>query len=87
MSDDESEWIETHQPDYRKPTMKELQDTDPMPFGQHRNTPMQDVPAKYLHYLHTTGIQQDTQPDRKQVADYIRRNLSALQQEYKDGIW
>lgn len=67
--------------------MKELDDTDPMPFGQHAGKAMSEVPARYLHYLATTGIQQDSRPDRKQVADYIRRNISALQQEYKDGIW
>lgn len=64
--------------------MKELEDTDPMPFGKHRNEPMQDVPANYLHYLWTNGKKEDK---RCPVADYIRRNLSALQQEYKDGIW
>lgn len=64
--------------------MKELEDTDPMPFGMHRGEPMQDVPAKYLHYLWTNGKKEDR---RCPVADYIRRNLSALQQEYKDGIW
>lgn len=64
--------------------MTELQDTDPMPFGKHRGEPMQDVPANYLHYLWTSGKREDR---RCPVADYIRRNLSALQQEYKDGIW
>lgn len=67
--------------------MKELADTDPMPFGQYRGDPMEKVPAKYLHYLHTTGIQEDKRPDRMQVADYIRRNKSALETEYKDAIW
>lgn len=64
--------------------MKELEDTDPMPFGKHRGEPMQDVPANYLHYLWTNGKREDR---RCPVADYIRRNISALQQEHKDGIW
>lgn len=45
---------------------------------------MQDVPASYFHYLWSNGMKDDKQSD---VADYIRRNLSALRQEYKDGIW
>lgn len=63
---------------------KELTDTDPMPFGQHKGAPMQDVPARYLHYLWINGKKQD---NRCPVANYIRRNLTALQQEYRDGIW
>ncbi len=62
-----------------------LTDLSPMPFGKHRNVPMQDVPARYLHWLWTEGGKKDDQ--RCPVADYIRRNLSALQQEYRDGIW
>lgn len=64
--------------------MKELQDTDPMPFGMHQGKPMQDVPARYLHFLWTDGFKDNKHSN---VADYIRRNLSALKQEYKDGIW
>lgn len=70
--------------------MTPLQDTDKMPFGQYGPQPrgngslMQDVPAKYLHYLWTNGKKNDKQCP---VADYIRRNLAALQMEHKDGIW
>lgn len=66
--------------------MKQLQDTDPMPFGMYKRdkTPMQDVPASYLHWLWTTGLKDDKQSP---VADYIRRNLEALKQEHPDGIW
>ena len=64
--------------------MKQLQDTDPMPFGAHKGVPMQDVPAQYFHYLWTTGKEHDKQCP---VADYIRRNKVALEQEYEDGIW
>ena len=45
---------------------------------------MQDVPASYFHYLWTNGMKEDKQSN---VADYIRRNLNALRQEHKDGVW
>ena len=61
-----------------------LQDTDKMPFGKYKGEPMQDVPASYLHWLWSTGKEHDKLCP---VADYIRRNMTALQQEYTDGIW
>lgn len=64
--------------------MKELQDTDPMPFGKHKGKLMQDVPAYYLHYLWANGAEEDMEGE---VADYIRRNKSALEKEYPNGIW
>ena len=63
---------------------KELTDTDLMPFGKHKGLPMMDVPANYLFWLWTNGKEHDKQCP---VADYIRRNLTALQQEHTDGIW
>lgn len=63
--------------------MNELADTDPMPFGKHKGEPMEKVPASYLHWLWING----KKDDGSQVADYIKRNLSALQQEYPDGVW
>ena len=35
--------------------MKQLQDTDPMPWGKWKGKPMQDVPADYLFWLWTNG--------------------------------
>ena len=61
-----------------------MNDTDPMPFGKHKGQPIQDVPASYLHWLWANGKKDDKQCP---VADYIRRNLHALKQEYPDGIW
>jgi uncharacterized protein (DUF3820 family) len=61
-----------------------LEDTDKMPFGQHKGEPMQDVPAKYFHYLWNDGLRHDKRSD---VADYIRRNIDALKLEHPDGIW
>jgi len=65
--------------------MKELTDLDPMPFGKYKGTPMQDVPASYLHWLWTNGKKEETKTDA--VADYIKRNLDVLRHEHEDGIW
>lgn len=64
--------------------MKPLTDLSPMPFGKYKGEPMQDIPAYYLHYLWTNGKKEDKLCP---VADYIRRNITALKQEYPDGIW
>ena len=64
--------------------MVEFNDTDLMPFGKHIGVPMQDIPASYLHYLWTNGMESDK---LSPVAGYIRRNLNALKKEYPDGIW
>jgi len=66
------------------PKQENLNDTDKMPFGQHRGTLMQDVPASYFHWLWTNGMKDDK---HRPVADYIRRNLEALKKEHPDGIW
>lgn len=62
-----------------------LTDLSPMPFGKHRNTPMQDVPASYLHWLYTEGGHGNNKQSK--VGDYIRRNIEALKKEYPNGIW
>lgn len=64
--------------------MSVLEDWDVMPFGKHKNRPMQDVPASYFHWLWTQGKKDDKECP---VADYIRRNISALKQETPDAIW
>jgi hypothetical protein len=48
---------------------------------------MEKVPADYLHYLWHNGIKDNTEEDRKQVADYISRNMKVLKLENKDLIW
>lgn len=55
-----------------------------MPYGKYKGQLMQDVPASYLHWLWGDGKKNDIQDP---VADYIRRNLSALKQEHPDGLW
>jgi len=66
-------------------TMKQLEDTDLMPFGKHKGIPMSDVPASYLHYLWNNGMKKETKTSN--VADYIARNIEALEEENKDLIW
>lgn len=71
--------------------LKQLEDLDWMPFGKYyvSRTPMQEVPASYLHYLWTHGIKVDLQMNTPQgkVARYIQKHLSHLKQEHPDGIW
>jgi len=55
----------------------------PMPFGKHKGTPMQDVPASYLFWLWTN----DVQGHHGQIKKYIEENLNELKQNYPDGIW
>lgn len=64
----------------------ELTDDSIMPFGKYKatNTPMQDVPASYLHWLWQNGLKNQKNSN---VADYIRRNLDVLAEEHPDGIW
>jgi hypothetical protein len=64
--------------------MKEMQDTDRMPFGKYKGVLMQEVPASYFHWLWVSGKHSD---QFCPVADYIRRNLNALKQEHPDGLW
>lgn len=62
-----------------------LRDTDPMPCGAHQGTPMQDVSARYLHWIYTNIT--STPPHWSRVVAYIEENLSALKLEHRDGIW
>lgn len=65
--------------------MKQLQDDSPMPFGKHKSVHMEKVPAKYLHWLWTNGL--ESAIETSDVADYIARNIEALRLEYPNGIW
>jgi len=62
-----------------------LNDLSPMPFGQYKGKPWQDVPASYFHWLWTSANLKDDQVS--DAAAYIRQNLSALKLEYPNGIW
>lgn len=60
-----------------------LTDYDRMPFGQHKNEKMANVPAKYLLWLYDEW----TQPNprfgfvNKDVKAYIEENMDVLKQE------
>lgn len=56
-----------------------LTDTDPMPFGKHKGVPMQDVPAKYLLWLHNEGC------SNLLVANYIHNSMDAIKMEIEEG--
>jgi uncharacterized protein (DUF3820 family) len=62
----------------------EYDDLTPMPFGEHRGKPLQDVPAAYLHWYYT---QRDPGRTNPSLIRYIEKNLEALKKEYPDGIW
>ncbi len=68
-----------------KTATRNLKDTDPMPFGKHQGTPMQDVPASYLHWLWVEEGVQDNKFHR--LHGYIKRSLGALRMENPDLIW
>lgn len=55
-----------------------------MPFGEHEDKPMSEVPACYLHWLWVNGKKEDASCP---VSAYIKRNLIALKEEFPDGIW
>lgn len=55
-----------------------LTDTDPMPFGKFKGTPMQDVPASYLSWLKEEGC------SNPMVANYIHNAWAAIQMELKE---
>ena len=60
-------------------------DLTPMPFGKYKGTPMQDVPASYLHWLYHNSEFYNQQG--LGIKKYIDDNMSALKQEDKDLIW
>lgn len=66
----------------------------PMPFGKYgprgEGLSMAEVPAEYLHWLwRESGFANFGRlvGDSGSVADYIRRNLVALENEYPIGAW
>lgn len=71
-----------------------------MPFGVHKDKPIQDVPASYLHWLWTdaglkkesgdlerSAFNQNRATSRTKLANYIWNNLHRLKLEHSDGIW
>jgi hypothetical protein len=62
---------------------KQLGDDDLMPFGKYKGTPLQDIEARYFHYLWQNGMKKERTP----VAEYIRKSIHAFQVENPDLIW
>lgn len=61
-----------------------INDLDPMPFGKYKGTPMQDVPASYLHWVwHNTT----TDNCNGSLYSYIKFSVSALKDEDPDKLW
>lgn len=73
--------------------MEELTDKSPMPFGEHKDKPMEEVPADYFHFLWTKGGYKSllkasgSISNRHKVARYIQSRLNHLRSEHPDGIW
>jgi hypothetical protein len=67
--------------------MKLLKDTDPMPFGKHKGTPLANVPAKYLLWLWKEvffdKIASPSDYFRYPLSKYIHENLHVLESEIK----
>lgn len=57
---------------------RQLNDDSLMPFGKHKGLKLSEVPASYLFYLWTNGLETDYTSD---IADYIRRNWDAFCKE------
>jgi uncharacterized protein (DUF3820 family) len=55
-----------------------MTDTDLMPFGKYKGTPLVSVPAHYLIWLH------EKHRATKEVEIYILMNWDALQKEISD---
>lgn len=53
-----------------------LNDTDPMPWGKYKGTPMANVPASYLLWLHENNKANDYP-----VKKYIANNFEVLKKQ------
>lgn len=64
--------------------MNKLTDQSPMPFGKHKDKPMEKVPASYLLWL-WEECEVWNQPERD-IHHYIVDNLTALTKECPNYI-
>ena len=55
-----------------------------MPFGKHKDTIMQDIPASYLHWLWENGLKNEKDSP---VHKYIVNSMGVLESENPDLIW
>jgi hypothetical protein len=60
-----------------------LKDSDPMPFGPHKDLRMDEVPATYLDYLRDANWLHRWPG----VEEYIERNAKAIDQEMEEAEW
>ena len=60
-----------------------LEDNSPMPFGQYENTPMDQVPARYLKWIMDNVFKSNKGKgaDSEAVRQYIIRNWGRIKQE------
>ena len=56
---------------------KPLTDTCSMPFGEHADKDMEDVPASYLIWYYD----QNFPNQNKRVMEYVKENMDALRKE------
>jgi len=65
-----------------------LTDQSAMPFGCHKDEPMEKVPASYLLYLWEEFLwpERGHNEQRQSVRDYIVRSFSALETEAPNSI-
>jgi hypothetical protein len=82
------EYINDERPQAVSPSkvrvFRQMKDSDPMPFGEHRGTPIGQVPASYLDHLRDANWL-DRYPA---VAEYIERNGKAIDKELDErGSW
>ena len=67
----------------------ELEDSSPMPFGQHEKTEMKDVPAKYLLWMNDNLVEreqggQKLRDDEKAVMSYVQERIEAIELEAEE---
>jgi hypothetical protein len=76
-----------------------FEDTDPMPFGEHKDELLDDVPARYLVWLWREGLQDeygrsnvykeelpDWMKSKAKLANYIWNSKQALEMEIGESI-
>lgn len=73
--DEKREWYDTT-----------MTDETPMPFGKHKGKPMQRVPADYLLWLWEGTNSPMLHKEKGGLANYIRTNFSAIEQEAPNVI-
>lgn len=66
--------------------METLTDDSIMPFGMHKGKMVCEVPDSYM-FWYWTQTDGEHRTETCPIAAYIKRNLSAFERDYPDGIW